>query len=171
MSRTVVVSNRFGELAARVPVICQTRLYEAATELRSQLREGLGDGSLPIQADTGALSESLSIQTKSRAGETSDVVERIAAAAEAYVTNPTKYDPKLQTVANFERAVAEPEELPDAGAGAVAAVLTLLVWGWAWENGHYNLFTRTEEHRPWMFPVASRFEAQLGGHYLELFKE
>ncbi len=150
---------RLTELRIALPLKVEARLTAQALELRAALKSALDAGHLPIRTDTGALAESLYVQTA--AG--SDYNERRAAAESVY--HGSKYEASVRAKAtanaytpeHFEARVAPEEALPQVPGEVTTVVATMLAWGFLWEFGHYNRVTEQEEQRPWMTPLTQMF--------------
>ena len=169
-----IVANRFPQLRREIPRALEARLKEAAVDLRDTIRDELKSGALPIQSDTGALADSLSVQSSDG---TSDIAVRMGKAKADYVSGSSRYGDAVKalvtgaayTSGHFNERTASEDALPD---GIAASVLTLLAWGLWWEMGHNNVFTgKSETPRAWMEPITQRWAmAELEKHFVDLLK-
>lgn len=175
--QTKLIRNRMPEMRLEIPKRVQSRLLEAAVELRDTLRDDLKAGALPIQSDTGALADSLSVQNGGPNGAFSDSQVRTQAAKADYLKGTSRYEDAVKasvsgaayTSGHFDERVASEDSLPD---GIAAAVFTLLAWGLWWETGHNNQFTGHDEPpRAWMQPVVMRWwQSEFNKHFVALMK-
>lgn len=170
-TRIQVVSNGFPALRARLALEIPKRLEAAANDLRGHLELALNEGMLPIQSDTVALADAITVQTQT--GD--DSAQRLAAAKSAYLaggqwTQPIRehVTPSAYTTAHFDERVGSIDPLP---LGHTVGVVVPLGWGFWWEFGHSNVFTGKYEHRPWMLPAVQQWASvQLKPHFAGLIQ-
>src|ERR1017187_8963999 len=151
--------SRFPQVRIQVHRQLEGMTTEAAKGLRDSLAAALNDGALPIQSDTKALAASLYVKSTGM----NDYEERLAEAHLAYVGSPSKHAAGVQAMLtpaaysdeHFAERVQPDEPRPEKPGTVVAAVCTMLAYGLFWEMGHSNLYTKREEHRPWMLPLAA----------------
>lgn len=168
MARTikvVVVRNTLRQEGRRIGRNLEKRVPQVARDMRNDLAEAMASGGLPLQPDTTALANSFAVQS----AEGSDFAEQRQAAKSAYLNNASKYKEAVQaevsrsayTEEHFEnRAAVDEPPLSQGQHVARAAILTMLAWGILWEYGHYNLFTRKTEHRPFFVPYLEEWWKQ-----------
>lgn len=160
MSTAVIRFNRIPQVRTLIKKRLQERLTAAMNEMREELRTALESGYLPIQSDTGALAESLYVESPGH----SDYSERLNAARDNYLSGESRWADAVRelltseayTDEHFRARVAREESLPGSD-NAEASVATMLAWGAWWELGHENEFTQRFEQRPWMLPLCQNF--------------
>lgn len=132
-----------------------------AATLRGVLHASLQGGE-GLNSDSDALAESLFVQTPKE----SDYFERREAARSAYLRGASHWRGVVREVLSSfayteehfnERAMSE-EELPS---GALAAVATMLAYGWWWQMGHFNVLIEQWERRSWFIQPVEQW-AQSG---------
>jgi hypothetical protein len=173
-TRVKIVSNSTPKVRRALNSALQKRVPVVATRLRDDLQKAVFAGALPLQPDTGALGDSLAVQT----AKGSDFDERRQKAKDAYLNNDSLWRESVRehvtkeayTEQHFEqRAATEEPTLTQDQYVARAAILSMLAWGYLWEYGHYNYFTGKAEHRPWFGPFVLEWWEQNGKSAFEGF--
>ena len=167
MSYTAIVSDRRAGLLDHMKRVAAEMHGEAAVGARAAVVEDL-NGAGPLNSDTGSLRESLWVMDKAGAD---DFSERRAAAKEAYVGDSSRYadivrevlDSNAYDAQHFEERAAD-SEVPLSG-DELAALGTMLAYGWWWHSGHFNLLTHKWEQASWFIePVARWFASEMESH-------
>lgn len=172
-----------GKWTSRIPAVkrairreAQNRLGLGTDGLREHLKAELSSGALPIQSDTGALAESLFIQTP----RGSDYDLRLGAAALRYLNDTGRWfvpvrehvDPGAYEKAHFGERVAQEEALPDMGGAPRTVLATMLGYGLWWQQGHWNWLTQQEEApRDWFVgPALAWSRRELAAYFRDLIR-
>lgn len=173
----IVVKSRIPEVKQRTQKALQQRLTEAAGNFRAHLKDVLESGLLPINADTGALSESLYITTP----RGSDYDLRLGRAMAEYLSGASRWrdavrehvSPDAYTAKHFLERVAPESVLEMRGRSAAVSVGTMLAWGAWWELGHSNVFTGNDEPaRAWLQQTAEEWaQEHLKGYFRDLLPD
>jgi hypothetical protein len=141
----------------------------AADACRVFIHDALESGAA-ITSDTHALAKGLYVQTTGG----SDYAQRAQEAKDAYLNNPSAWSDLVRIVisaqaytpADFDRVRLHEEPLPNVPANTyIAAVASLMAYGYLWEMGHNNALTGKYEHRPWMQKAAEDWGVRFMANY------
>lgn len=166
--------NGFPALRAQLPGLIQDRINKLAEEFRRALIAAIDTGQYGLGTDTGTYIEAIFIQTPFG----SDYDERVRAAGQAYLNNPSmwaepvqeKVDPDAYSQRHFDERVAPEEPLPVERGVAIARVATFWAVAHFWEFGHNNRFTERHEQRPVFGPEADQFMERFAAGFENLLE-
>ncbi len=172
MTSVVIENDRRGFVRQRLPEVIQDRQINAMQGLRAFMQGGM-EKSGPIHNDTGALSEGLYI--KSARG--SDYETRRASAQSAYVGSDSKWrdavrmlvSPDAYSAAHFAERAADEAEIENDDDDIVTMLACMMAYGYWWQYGHENRFTKKWEQRSWFIePIAQWWPLQAERYFANI---